>query len=70
MPRKIIVDCDPGHDDAIALLLAHGSPDVELCAITTVMGNSTLANVSLNALAIAALAGIRDVPIAAGCAGR
>jgi purine nucleosidase len=68
VPRKIIVDCDPGHDDAIALLLAHGSPDVELCAITTVMGNSTLANVSRNALAIAALAGIRDVPIAAGFA--
>ena len=68
MPRKIIVDCDPGHDDAIALLLAHGSPEIELLAITTVMGNSTLANVSRNALAVAALAGIRDVPIAAGCA--
>ena len=40
MPRKIIIDCDPGHDDAMAILLAHGSPEVELCAITTVAGNS------------------------------
>jgi purine nucleosidase len=68
MPRKIIVDCDPGPDDAIALLLAQGSPEVELCAITTVMGNSTLADVSRHALAVAALGGIQDVPIAAGCA--
>lgn len=38
MPEKIILDCDPGHDDAIAMLLAHGSPDIELLAVTTVMG--------------------------------
>jgi purine nucleosidase len=68
VPKKIIVDCDPGHDDAIALLLAHGSPDVELVAITTVMGNSTLANVTRNALVVATIGGIRDVPVAAGCA--
>jgi len=68
VPKKIVVDCDPGHDDAIALLLAHGSPDVELLAITTVMGNSTLANVSRNALVVATIGGIRGVPIAAGCA--
>ena len=43
MPRKIIVDCDPGHDDAIALLIAHGSPEIELLAITTVMGLPTRA---------------------------
>ncbi|HWC84160.1 MAG TPA: nucleoside hydrolase [Pseudonocardiaceae bacterium] len=67
MPRAIVLDCDPGHDDAIALLLAHGNPAVELAAITTVAGNSTLANVTRNALAVATLAGIRDVPIAAGC---
>jgi purine nucleosidase len=68
MPKKIIVDCDPGHDDAIALLLAHGSPEIELLAITTVMGNSTLENVTRNALAVATIGGIGDVPIAAGCA--
>ena len=67
MPKKIILDCDPGHDDAIALLLAHGSPEIELLAITTVMGNSTLDNVTRNALVVATIAGIRDVPIAAGC---
>ena len=39
MPRKIILDCDPGHDDAIALLLAYGNPDIDLVAVTTVVGN-------------------------------
>jgi purine nucleosidase len=63
VPRKIIVDCDPGHD-AIALLIAHGSPEIELLAITTVMGGTTLSDVSQNALAVAALGDIRDVPIA------
>ena len=67
MPKKIILDCAPGHDDAIALLLAHGNPEIELLAITTVMGNSTLDNVTRNALVVATIAGIRDVPIAAGC---
>jgi purine nucleosidase len=67
VPKKIILDCDPGHDDAIALLLAHGNPEIELLAITTVMGNSTLDNVTRNALVVATIAGIRDVPIAAGC---
>ena len=36
MARKIILDCDPGHDDAVAMLLAHGSPAVDLAAVTTV----------------------------------
>ena len=52
-PRKIILDCDPGHDDAIALLLAHGSPQIELVAVTTVVGNQTLDKVTRNALAVA-----------------
>lgn len=68
MPTKIILDCDPGHDDAIALLLAHGNPDVELVAVTTVAGNQTLEKVTRNALAVAEIAGIVDVPFAAGCA--
>lgn len=67
MPRKIILDCDPGHDDAIAMLLAHGSPAIDLLAVTTVAGNQTLDKVTRNALAVAEIAGIH-VPIAAGCA--
>ncbi|HEV7956421.1 MAG TPA: nucleoside hydrolase [Marisediminicola sp.] len=67
MPTKIILDCDPGHDDAIALLLAHGSPDIDLLAVTTVMGNQTLDKVTRNALSIARVAGITGIPFAAGC---
>src|SRR5437660_4062616 len=66
MPRKIILDCDPGHDDAMAILLAHGNPEIELLAITTVAGNQTLDKTTLNARRVATVAGIR-VPIAAGC---
>ncbi|RFA15215.1 ribonucleoside hydrolase [Subtercola boreus] len=68
MPRKIILDCDPGHDDAIAILLAHGNPDVELVAVTTVVGNQTLDKVTRNALSVARVAGITGVPFAAGAA--
>jgi purine nucleosidase len=66
MPEKIILDCDPGHDDAIAILLAHGSPEIELLAVTTVVGNQTLPKVTRNALAVARIAGITGVPFAAG----
>jgi purine nucleosidase len=66
MPRKIILDCDPGHDDAMAILLAHGSPEIDLLAITTVAGNQTLDKTSLNARRVCTVAGIR-VPVAAGC---
>lgn len=68
MATKIILDCDPGHDDAIALLLAHGNPDIELVAVTTVVGNQTLEKVTRNALSVARVAGITGVPFAAGCA--
>jgi purine nucleosidase len=68
MPRKIILDCDPGHDDAVALLLAWGSPEIDLVGVTTVAGNQTLDKVTRNALAVAAVAGITGVPFAAGCA--
>ncbi|MDO5502656.1 MAG: nucleoside hydrolase [Actinomycetia bacterium] len=67
MPEKIILDCDPGHDDAIAIMLAAGNPDIELLGITTVAGNHTLPNVTANALSVCAAAGI-EVPVAAGCA--
>lgn len=65
--KKIILDCDPGHDDAVALLLAYGNPNIDLLAVTTVVGNQTLAKVTRNALAVAAVAGITGVPFAAGC---
>src|SRR3989442_14333032 len=66
MARKIILDCDPGHDDAMAILLAHGNPEIELIAITTVAGNQTLDKTSLNARRVCSIAGIRDGPVAAG----
>ena len=68
MPKKIILDCDPGHDDAIAMLLAHGSPEIDLLAVTTVVGNQTLEKVTRNALSVAKIAGITGIPFAAGCA--
>ena len=65
-PIPIILDCDPGHDDAIALLLALASPEVELLAVTTVHGNQTLAKTTANALRVLDLAGRSDIPVAAG----
>ena len=64
--NKIILDCDPGHDDAIAILLAHGNPHLELLAITTVAGNQTLEKVTNNARGVARVGNITDVPFAAG----
>ncbi|MEO7350095.1 MAG: nucleoside hydrolase [Terrimesophilobacter sp.] len=66
MATKIILDCDPGHDDAVAMLLAHGNPDIDLVAVTTVHGNQTIDKVTRNALAVATIAGITGVPFAAG----
>src|ERR1700730_6154314 len=66
MSTRIIIDCDPGHDDAMAIVLAHGSPEIELAAITTVAGNHPLELTTLNARRICSLCRI-EVPIAAGC---
>lgn len=67
-PRPIIIDCDPGQDDAVALLLALASPEqLELRAITTVAGNVPLPLTSINALKMCELAGREDVPVYAGC---
>ena len=63
---KILLDCDPGHDDAIALLLALASPEVELVGVTTVHGNQTLAKTTTNALKLLEFVGRTDVPVAAG----
>jgi inosine-uridine nucleoside N-ribohydrolase len=62
----ILIDCDPGHDDAMALLLALASPELELLGVTTVHGNQTLEKTTLNALRVLELAGRGDVPVAAG----
>ena len=67
MSKRIILDCDPGHDDAIAILLALGCPDIELVAITTVAGNQTLEKTTLNARRVCTVAGAHDVPVYAGC---
>lgn len=64
--RRILLDCDPGHDDAIAMLLAAGSPEIELVAVTTVAGNQTIEKVTRNALAVGTIAGLERVPFAAG----
>jgi inosine-uridine nucleoside N-ribohydrolase len=66
-PRPVILDCDPGHDDAMAILLAAASPAIDLRAITTVAGNQTLEKITLNARRVCSVAGITEVPIAAGC---
>ncbi|MEV6653672.1 nucleoside hydrolase [Streptomyces sp. NPDC051219] len=68
MPVPIIIDCDPGHDDAVALMLAAGDPSVDLLAITTVAGNQTVDKTTLNARRVCTVAGITGVPLAAGCA--
>ncbi|HVC88458.1 MAG TPA: nucleoside hydrolase [Gaiellaceae bacterium] len=65
-PIPIILDCDPGHDDAIAILLALASPEVELVGVTTVSGNQTLDKTTANALRVLELAGRSDVPVYAG----
>ncbi len=65
IPIPVIIDCDPGTDDALALLLAFASPELDLRAITVVGGNAGLEHTLRNALALTALAGAR-VPVHAG----
>jgi inosine-uridine nucleoside N-ribohydrolase len=62
----LIHDCDPGHDDAIALLLALASPELELLGVTTVAGNQTLELTTANAIRVLDHMGRADVPVAAG----
>src|SRR5919197_687576 len=66
MPTRILLDCDPGHDDAIALLLALASPELELLGVTTVAGNQTLEKTTANAIRVLEHVGREDVPVAAG----
>ncbi|MEU4291265.1 nucleoside hydrolase [Kribbella sp. NPDC026596] len=62
----MVLDCDPGHDDAMALLLAIADPAVELLAVTTVTGNQTVDKCTVNARRVLSLAGVADVPVARG----
>jgi purine nucleosidase len=67
-PRPIIIDCDPGQDDALAILLALGSPEeLEVLAVTTVAGNVPLSLTEKNARKIVELAGRHDIAVHAGC---
>ena len=67
-PRKIIIDTDPGQDDAVAILLAFGAPDeLEVLGITAVAGNVPLALTQKNARIVCELAGRTDVPVFSGC---
>src|SRR5262249_15458492 len=63
---KILIDCDPGHDDAVAILFA--ARHLDLIGVTTVHGNHSVESTTRNALAVIELAGV-DVPLAMGCAG-
>jgi inosine-uridine nucleoside N-ribohydrolase len=65
----VVIDCDPGHDDAIAILLAVASPELELLGVTTVAGNQTLDKTTRNALVALEIAGRPDIPVAAGAEG-
>jgi inosine-uridine nucleoside N-ribohydrolase len=65
-PTKLIIDTDPGVDDAIAILMALAAPDVELLGLSTVGGNVPLARTTRNALALLQAAGRSDIPVATG----
>ena len=65
--RKIIIDTDPGQDDAFAILLALGSPEFEVVAVTAVAGNVPVSKTERNARLILELAGRPDIRVAAGC---
>ena len=69
MATRIILDCDPGIDDALAIAFAHGHPGLELVGVTTVAGNVGLAKTTANALAVCEFIGAAGTPVTAGCAG-
>jgi inosine-uridine nucleoside N-ribohydrolase len=68
MTVPVLIDCDPGHDDAIALLLALASPELDVLGVTTVAGNTTLERTTANAIRVLEFVGRNDVPVAAGAA--
>ena len=64
---SIILDCDPGHDDAMAILLALGNTNIDLLGVTTVGGNQSLEKVTYNARATLEMAHATNIPVHAGC---
>lgn len=66
MTRKIIMDCDPGHDDALAIILAAAQPELEILGITTVSGNAEIEKTTMNALKICDLVSLNDVIVSKG----
>lgn len=68
MARKIIIDTDPGQDDAVAILLALASPELDVLGLSVVAGNVPLALTEVNARKLCELAGRRDLPVYRGCA--
>ena len=64
MSKKVIVDCDPGHDDVMAILL--GARTMDIKGITTVFGNASLSKTTKNARYLVEIADLREIPIAAG----
>ena len=66
-PRKLIIDCDPGVDDAVMLMMALAAPQLDVMAITTVAGNVPLTLTSRNARMMCELMNRSDVPVFAGC---
>src|SRR6516165_7517563 len=66
MSTKIVIDCDPGHDDAMAILLALASPEVDLIGVSTVAGNQTIDKTTRNALVTLEIGGCGDIPVVAG----
>ncbi|MDO4913099.1 MAG: nucleoside hydrolase [Bifidobacteriaceae bacterium] len=65
--EKIILDSDPGHDDAMAIILALGNPNIDLLGVTTVGGNHSLEKVTYNARAILEKAHANHIPVHRGC---
>jgi inosine-uridine nucleoside N-ribohydrolase len=66
MPLPVLFDCDPGYDDAIAILLAVASPELDVLGVAAVAGNESLESTTANALRVLELAGRNDIPVASG----
>jgi inosine-uridine nucleoside N-ribohydrolase len=69
MPRRLVLDCDTGTDDAIAIMLACSRPELELLGVTAVWGNHAVEHTADNSLRTLDLVGRTDIPVFAGCAG-
>ncbi len=65
---RVLIDTDPGVDDAVAILLALASPEIDVVGVMAVNGNVALEKTALNARRVLALARRLDIPVAAGCA--